>query len=103
MAVLYVTEYIDIDGIRQVPTEPPLKEQTVVIGAGSLPSAPFQPNTTVIRVHADAICSVLVGGASVAGTVTTPTATAASGRMAAGQTEYRGVKGGQSIAVITNT
>jgi hypothetical protein len=103
MATLYVTEYIDIDGTRQVPTEPPLVQQTVAIGVGSAASNPFDPRTTVIRVHCDAICSVLVGGSSIAGTVTNPTATAASGRMAANQTEYRGVHGGQSIAVITNT
>jgi len=103
MAILYITEYIDIDGTRQVPTEPPLKEQTVAITAGSLASSPFQPSTTVIRVTTDAICSVLVGGSNIAGTVVNPTATATSGRMAANQTEYRGVKGGQSIAVITNT
>jgi hypothetical protein len=103
MAIVYITEYIDIQGERQVPTEPPLAQQTVAITAGSVASLPFNPKTTIIRVHTDAICSVLVGGASVAGTVTTPTATATSGRMAANQTEYRGVQGGQSIAVITNT
>lgn len=100
MAVLYITEYIDIDGPRQVPKEPPIKEQTIAITAGTLPSAAFDPRTTVIRVHSDAICSVLVTGANAPAVVA---ATATSGRMAAGQTEYRGVQGGQVISVITNT
>jgi hypothetical protein len=98
MAVLYITEYIDIDGTRQVPTEPPLAQQTVAIGAGSVASAAFQGGTTVIRVHTDAICSVVVSPVG-----QTISATATSGRMAANQTEYRGVKGGQIISVITNT
>lgn len=103
MAVVYITEYIDIDGTRQVPSEPPLAQQTVAIGSSSAASNPFNARTTVIRVHTDAICSVLVGGSNIAGTVVNPTATSTSGRMAANQTEYRGVQGGQSIAVITNT
>ncbi len=98
MATLYITEYIDIDGTRQVPNEPPLKEQTVAITAGSLASAAFDSRTTIIRLNTDAVCSVLVGK-----TGTTPTATATSGRLAANQTEFRGVQGGQIIAVITNT
>lgn len=97
MATLYITEYLDIDGARQVPREPPLKEQTVAIGTVAS-SAPFDSRTTVIRLHADAICSVLVSTAG-----QTATATAASGRMAANQTEYRGVQGGQLISVITNS
>jgi hypothetical protein len=98
MATLYITEYIDIDGTRQVPTEPPLAQQTLAIGVTSVASNPFDRRTTVIRVHTDAICSVLVGAAG-----TTPVATATSGRMAASQTEYRGVQSGQVIAVITNS
>lgn len=95
MATLYITEYINIDGTRQVPTEPPLAEQTVSISASSVQSNPFNAQTSLIRVHTDAICSVLVGK--------NPTVTAASGRLAANQTEYRGVFPGQIMAVITNS
>jgi hypothetical protein len=100
MAVLYITEYQDIDGTRQVPREPPIKEQTVAITAGSLPSAAFDFRTTMIRLSSDAICSVLV---TPAGAASVTPATATSGRMAANQTEYRGVQGNQIISVITNT
>lgn len=98
MATVYITEYIDIDGTRQAPREPPLKEQTVPVGAVTS-SAAFDQRTTLIRVHTDAICSVLVGPAA------TVTATTASGRMAANQTEYRSVVPGNSVAisVIANT
>lgn len=99
MAILYITEYTDIEGTRQVPTEPPLAQQTVAITAGSLPSAAFQPQTTLIRLHCDAICSVVVTQAN----TTAVAATAAMARLAANQTEYRGVRGGQIISVITNT
>jgi hypothetical protein len=97
MAVLYITEYIDVDGTRQVGKEPPIAQQTVAIGAAAN-SQPFNQSTTLIRLHCDAICSVLVGQAG-----STPTATTSSGRMAANQTEYRGVQAGQIISVITNT
>lgn len=95
MATLYITEYLDMQGTRPVPHEPPLAEQTVVIGGSSAQSAAFGPNTHLIRVHADSICSVLIGG--------NPTVTTSSARMAANQTEYRGVSPGQLLAVIANT
>ena len=94
MATLYITEYTDTQGTRPVPREPPAAEQTVAIGAAAQ-SAPFGPNTHLIRVHADSICSVVIGG--------NPTATTSNGRMAANQTEYRGVSPGQILAVIANT
>jgi hypothetical protein len=104
MAIVYVTEYIDIDGTRQVPKEPPLVQQTIAIGGSSAASNPFDSRTTVIRVHTDAICSVVVSLATTLGGATPAIlATATSGRMAANQTEYRGVSGGQIISVITNT
>lgn len=98
MAVLYIAEYLDIDGTRQVPREPPLVEQTIAISSSSAPSVAFSAKTYMIRVHTDAICSVVVGTAG-----TTPVATATNARMAANQTEYRGVQPGQILAVITNT
>ncbi len=63
---------------------------------GALTSAPFGPNTTLIRVHCDAICSVLI---TTAGTL----ATTSNARMAANQTEYWYVRPGQILSVIANT
>ena len=104
MSVLYITEYIDIDGTRQVPREPALASQTVAIGSTSTTCNAFNAQTTVIRLHTDAVCSVNVGPV---GTAASPlTATINNGRMAAGQTEYRGVVpagGPQQVAVTTNS
>lgn len=101
MAVLYITEYAGlmpspVGGQGQIPMEPPLANQTVAIGT-VLSSSAFNAGTRLIRIHADAICSVLIG--------TAPTATTSTGRMAANQTEYRGVPptGTYKISVITNT
>lgn len=101
MATLYITEYAKLPhgfsgGIGQMPEEPPLAEQTVVIGGSSTQSSTFNSGTRAIRLHCDGICSVLVGP--------NPTATTGSGRMAANQTEYRAVVAGQGnkIAVIQN-
>lgn len=102
MAVLFITEYAGLASpsqgqLGQMPLEPPLAEQTVAIGGGSLPSAAFNAKTKFVRLHCDAICSVEFG--------TAPTASNLTGRMAANQTEYRGVPLGASykVAVITNT
>ena len=105
MSVLYITEYLDIDGARQIPREPALASQTVAIGSSSTTSQPFNAQTTVVRLHTDAICSVVIGPV---GTASAPlTATIGSSRMAAGQTEYRGlVLNGLTqfqAAVTTNT
>lgn len=101
MAVLYVTEF-DNPGqyfghVFQVAAQPPRAEQTVSIGASSTQSSAFDPMTTLIRVHTDAICSIEVG--------LNPTATATKARMAANQTEYFFIPRGLSwkIAVITNS
>ena len=103
MAVLYITEYATL-GVQQVggmvsqtPQEPPLAEQTVAIGASSVQSSVFNAQTTLVRIHCDAICSVEFG--------TNPTATSGKARMPAGQTEYHSVPRGQSykVAVITNS
>jgi hypothetical protein len=103
MSVLYITEYIDIDGTRQIPREPALANQTVAIGSTSTTCLAFQPQTTVLRLHTDAVCSVNIGPV---GTAANPlTATINNGRMAAGQTEYRGVVPGlpMQAAVTTNS
>lgn len=103
MATLYVTEYAlaalaQVSGSTpQIPHEPPLAEQTVAIGGGSVQSATFNAGTTAVRLHCDVVCSVVLG--------TNPTASAANQRFAANQTEYKSVPKGQSfkVAVITNT
>jgi len=103
MSVLYVTEFSQRgqDGrnftIDSMTLEPPLAEQTVAIGAGSVQSNALNAATTYVRVHADAICSIAFG--------TNPTATATTRRMAANTTEYFGVPKNQAfkVAVITNT
>lgn len=100
MAKLYVTEFKDIGGFGNFPIAsaamPPIADQTpVVIGAGSLQSAQFNPKTTFVRIHTDAICSIAFGA--------NPTATANSARMAANTTEYFAIVPGQVVAVIQNT
>lgn len=102
MAVLYVTEFVEImqgfaGRISQAVMQPPVAEQTIAIGATTATSASFNVKTRLIRVHSDAICSIEVG--------LTPAATATTARFAANQTEYFGVPVGQGfkIAVITNT
>ena len=101
---LYVTEYYSVaspqvGGLNaQVPSEPPLVEQTPIdYSGGHAESAAFNALTTLIRIHTDSICSVLIG--------TTPVATTGSARMVAGQTEYRSVPKGQNykISVVGNT
>jgi hypothetical protein len=90
MATLYITEYDNIaimpNTMGQVPEEPPIAEQTVAITSGSIQSAAFHPKTRCVRLHCDAICSVLFGFV-----INNPTVTTGSGRMVAGQTEFRGV------------
>lgn len=101
MATLYISEYSE-SSFGQVPralpvaSEPALTEQTpITISGTSAQSAAFNVKTRVIRVHADAICSILVGA--------NPTATTANKRLAANSTEYFSVQPGDKLAVITNT
>jgi hypothetical protein len=103
MAKLYVTEYSDeaqtVRGAAQAAQEnaSTIEQTPVVIGAGSLQSVAFAATTVLVRIGADAICSIAFG--------TNPTATANNKRLAADQVEYFGVpKGGAyMVAVITNT
>jgi hypothetical protein len=99
MASLYVTEYLGLgraalDTVTQAPTEPALTEQLVAIGGSSTQSAAFSTRTRLVRVHCDAICSVAFGP--------NPTAVNTAKRLAANQTEYFAVNGGDKLAVITN-
>lgn len=72
------------------------EEQTVTISGSSVQSSVFNSATTIVRVHATAVCHVKIGS--------NPTAAATGMRMAADQTEYFGVKGGtDKIAAIQGT
>lgn len=102
MAKLYVTEFTyqgqDHESkIMATTLEPPLAEQVVVIGAGHLESNAFNAETTYVRIHCDAVCSISFG--------TAPVATANMRRMAANATEYFSVPKNQAfkVSVITNT
>ena len=100
MALLYVTEYATISNmptvVGQVPLEPPVADYTIPIGAPTS-SPPFQPTTRLVRLHCDAVCSLIVGPAP-------QTATTSNGRFAANQTECRGVPEGRGfvVSVIAN-
>jgi hypothetical protein len=76
--------------------EPAITDQDVLIQGGAVASAPFNAATQFVRIHADAICSILFS------TNGTP-ATANNKRMSANQTEYFGVNPGDVVSVITST
>lgn len=104
MAVVYISEYSHVASVdsprgpngiaAQAPQEPALASQTVAITGSTTQSSAFNRDTTLLRVHADAVCSIEIGS--------NPTATTSSKRLAAGQTEYFGVKSGMKLAVISN-
>jgi hypothetical protein len=106
MAFLYIEEFSALGqpqlknafiAAGAASTLTPTTSQSPVVNTGATTqSAAFQATTIMIRVHADSICSVKVGGAS-------PTATTSNMRFAANQTEYFSVIGGDKLAVILNT
>jgi hypothetical protein len=105
MATLYIAEYSNMATAAssmgpafvgaQCPQEPAVAEQTVSIGVSHAESSAFNANTRFIRVHCDAICSIVISAS--------PVATASNKRLAANQTEFFGVSPGMSLSVITNT
>lgn len=104
MTKLYITEYpslgavtINGTGVVQAPLEPEFTTQVVDFTSGVAQSAAFQPNTVLVRLNTDAICSILFGK--------NPTATTSSQRMSANQTEYKQVGKGLNykVSAITNT
>ena len=104
MATLYVTEFTSLDresglpgDVIQIALQPPIAEQTVSISGSHAESSAFNAKTDFVRLHTDAICSIVFG--------TAPVATTAKCRLAANQTEYFGVTPGLSfmVSVITNT
>jgi acetyltransferase-like isoleucine patch superfamily enzyme len=107
MATLYIREYKQLareafggTGIAvQAGQEPAIKDQLpITIGASSVQSDPFQPDTAFVLVTADAIFSIKFGGADVA-------ATANNLRFPANTSIYFGVTPGKNVrlAVITNS
>jgi hypothetical protein len=92
LSKLYVTQYAQ--GDAHCAKEPPLDDTPVTFGA-EVKSAAFNPLTTFVRLHTDAICSVAFGK--------NPTATTEHRRMVAGQTEYFAVESGFKVSVIANT
>lgn len=99
MATVYISEFAEFPVWQgsQTPAAPmpPVAEQTVAIGGGSVASAAFNAKTRIVGIHTDAICSIAFGAA--------PTATATNRRLAANATEYFRVQPGHKVAVITNT
>ena len=112
MATLYIAEYRQLASVPsatnyapmpgQAPQEPPLAEQVVNIAAGSTASVPFGQNTAMVRVHCDAICSIIFSTQAQISANTLPTATTTNKRLAQNQTEYFGTLPMQRIAVIAN-
>lgn len=98
MPSIYVTEYASAGQERgellQTPRLPYIATHKVAIGSGSAATPAFNAQTTIIRVHTDAKCSIRVG--------TAPVATVSDPRMAADSTEYFCVAGGLKLAVIEN-
>lgn len=104
MASLRITEYekmVEVSGGFRVAAgeEPAIAVQTVTFTT-STPSAAFNVRTKFVRIHTDAICSVVFG--------TNPTAVAGT-RLTVGQTEYFGVNvkdfapGTMKVAAVTDT
>lgn len=100
MASLYIAEFEEMphtSGSKvQAALQAPLAEQKLTIGT-EVKSAAFNARTRFVRLHTDAICSILFG--------TDPTAAVTNARMAANATEYFGVPMGANykVSVITNT
>jgi len=105
MTKLYVSEYARMtqasgpgNSVVQSPEEPPLAVQVVDYTSGAAQSAAFNAKTRFVRLHADSICSVRFAA--------NPTATVNDPRLAAGQTEFRGIPADGSaakVSAITNT
>lgn len=101
MANLRITEFPGLGNSNQTDVQavatPPTAEQPPLLIGAAIQSAAFKSLTKIIRVHAEAICAVLVGGVN-------PVATAGtSARFIAGQTEYFTVAPGDKLSVILDT
>lgn len=103
MAKVYITafqkqahQWVGAEAIAAPHAEEAVYVEMVPVAIGvEAKSAVFPNGTRMVRVHADAICSIAFG--------VTPVASVDTMRLAAGQTEYFGVKPGEKLSVITNT
>lgn len=99
MASLYITEFgqalDERGGISDALQMPPLAEQKLAIGAGTIQSAAWNAATKIVRIETDAICSVAFGA--------NPVASVANMRMAANDSLLCRVSPGGKVAVIANT
>jgi len=100
MSKLYISEYARVtqasgpgNAVVQAPEEPPVATQVVDFTSGATPSAAFNAKTRFVRLHTDAICSVRFAA--------NPTATVNDARLAAGQTELRGIPADGSAAKVS--
>lgn len=95
MASLYITGYGSVGAQHtQVAMTPRTEMQKLAIGS-EVKSAAFNANTRFIRVHCDAICSIVIDGS--------PTAATTDTRLPADAVEYFGVNPGDKLSVISNT
>lgn len=99
MATLDVTEYSRLSADAQgriipVGSEPSRTNQQLAVGV-AVQSAAFGDATYFVRLHSDATCRVLFGA--------NPTADGTSMRLAAGASEYFGVKPGDKLSVVSST
>jgi hypothetical protein len=93
---LSISEYAGYPVLAlQCPVEPAIADQAVDITGTSTQSAAFNASTRLVRLCADASCSIKFG--------VSPTATLTSKFLAAGAAEYFIVTPGQKVAVIANT
>lgn len=103
-AFFFVTEFGSLlnepGSGSQFPHCPSLADQVVPFGGISAVSAPFSSATRIVRVQANAICAVKIGGSA---PVAVPAGIGGTSRMTAGQTEYFAVKPGDAAAVIVTT
>ena len=104
MTVLNVAEYPTVmtiaNGAVQIPLGPPLVVYDISLTAGSIAGPQFNVATRLLRINADSIAGVAIGPVA----TVTATATGASQRFAANQTEYWGVSAsGFALAAIVSS
>lgn len=105
MAFCYISEYADLPTVlgQNIPTgkEPAIAIQKIANAGATTASVAFSDRTKFVRVHTDSIQSIAFSRAATPGVA--PTATTSDARMAAGATEFFGVRPGDFAAVILNT
>lgn len=105
MAVLYITEAKrfghDDRGVAVPALQmPPVAEQTVAIGVGSVNSAPFNDKTRAVELHCDAVCHIAWSTSAQVKAGTQVAAVTSKKRLPADSTQFFTVEPGGSVAVI---